>query len=245
MKKIIVLLVISFAFLAQGHAQSCACNPNGFNPFVYSYAGETRTVRAENQFSVKCKTPVKLNGGYKCTGGCGEAKFSAVLKNSSGAIVKNYPEFVFPWEHEFKDGGNYTLEITPVCGLKKCTVAKFYFNVVCVEEAGCKCDPANRWDRFTAYIGTTSKTVICGSTLSLVKEQQFGLEGGYKCQGNCTTKFSAVLVNTTTGSIAETFESFNFTWLYKFYKAGKYKLVITPKCNGKECTPCHFNFEIN
>jgi hypothetical protein len=108
----------------------------------------------------------------------------------------------------------------------------------------CTCNVANQWDKLTAYINSKPKIIICGSTFNLVKEQQFALEGGYKCEGNCNTKFSAVLANTETNSIVETYQHFEFTWLYKFYKPGKYKLVITADCKGKKCTECIFYFKV-
>lgn len=244
MKKLLILCVISIAIGNMVNAQSCKCNPNGFNPFVYSYLGETLTVKDGHQFSVKCKSPIKLDGGYKCsyTTPC-DVKLKAVLKNAAGVVIRTYAEFNFPFEHSFEAAGNYVLEIVPWCGGKICTSAKFYFTVSCDAPLACACDVKNRWDKFTSYINNKATVVKCGYQFSLKKEQQFGLEGGYKCEGDCTTKFIGKLTNTATGETLD-IANFQFNWLHKFEKAGNYKLVITPTCGGKECTPCIFYFTV-
>ena len=245
MKKLISVFVACLIFVVaypqkEAAPGGCDCNPHGFNPFVYNYLGASTTVRAGHQFSVKCGSPVKLDGGYKCVGDCA-VKFSATLKNAAGTVVENYPEFKFPFEYTFPSAGSYSLEITPVCGEKKCTPAKFYFTVNCATTADCAC---GRWDGFKSYIDNDSKAVKCGASFTLKLAQQFKLEGGYSCKGDCKAKFSAVLTDIASGSEVESFADFQFAWAYKFPKPGKYKLTIVPVCSDVKCTPCVFYFAI-
>ena len=87
------------------------------------------TVNCGHQFGVPKDKPFKLVGTYTCKGNC-VAKYSAVLKNNvTGALIQNYPVFTFPWTYTFAVAGNYKLEITPMCGDKKCQPCVFYFTV--------------------------------------------------------------------------------------------------------------------
>ena len=71
---------------------------------------------------------IKLNGKYTCKGNC-TAKYMAVLKNNTtGAVIQNYPAFSFPYSYNFPAAGDYRLEITPVCGNKKCPPCVIYFS---------------------------------------------------------------------------------------------------------------------
>ncbi len=108
MKKLIILLILFVSTSYIANAQNCDCNPNGFNPFVFSYAKTSQTVRDGHQFSVKCKTPFTLNGGYKCsyTTKICDVKLKATIKNAAGVIVKNYENFNFPLAYEFETGEN-------------------------------------------------------------------------------------------------------------------------------------------
>lgn len=108
----------------------------------------------------------------------------------------------------------------------------------------CECNIDNRWGKLTAYINSKPKITICGSTFNIDKGQQFGLNGSYECGGSCNTIFTVVLTNAETGGVIETYQHFEFTWLYKFYKAGKYKLVIIPGCKVVKCTGCTFYFKV-
>lgn len=239
MKKLFILLILFVAFSKMLSAQTCDCNPNGFNPFVFSYAKTNQTVRDGHQFSVKCKTPFVLNGGYKCnysTKVC-DVKLGAVIKDATGAVIKTYANFTFPLEYEFLNGGNYVLEITPICGGKKCPTAKFYFGVSCEDVADCKCNKAG-WDQIYASVDNVSKQIKCGETIELKVGQPFSLKGGYKCEGNCNAVLNAKLVNLGTGRV-QNFPNFKMDGVNSpLPSAGKYKLVINPLCGDKKCPPC-------
>lgn len=243
MKKILFIL---FAALLSGHnlqAQNCTCNPNGFNPFTVTLNGVATTVKCGHQFSLNCNVPITINGGYKCVGTC-EVKFTAVLKNSAGVVIQNYPAFTFPWSYSFAAAGSYSLEITPICGTTKCPPCRFFFTVTCPTVA-CDCNPTG-WQPFTANIGTTAPmTVNCGHQFGVPKGKPFKLTGKYICLGNCVAKYSAVLKNNATGAIVANYPVFTFPWSYTFATAGNYKLEITPICGDKKCQPCVFYFTVN
>lgn len=246
MKKLLILLMLFAATSQIASAQTCDCNPNGFNPFVYSNGKATQTVRDGHQFSLKCKTTVSLNGGYKCsyTAKICEVKLNARLTNAAGEIIKIYSEFSFPFKHEFETGGNYVLEITPICGDKKCPSAKFYFNVACDEVAACDCNKAG-WDNIYAAVDNVSKQIACGATINLKVGRPFALTGGYKCEGNCNAVLNAKLTNLGTGTV-QNFPNFKMDGLNSpFPAAGKYKLVINPICGDKKCPPCTLNIVVN
>jgi hypothetical protein len=223
---------------------ACACNPNGFNPFVVTLNGVTTTVRCGHQFSLACNTPIKINSGYKCVGTC-VAKFTAVLKNSAGVVIQNYPAFTFPWNYSFTAAGNYSLEITPICGNTKCPPCRFFFTVTCPTTPVCDCK-ATGWQPFTATISANPPmTVNCGHQFGVPKGKSFKLVGRYICNGNCITKYSAVLRNNVTGAIVQNYPVFTFPWTYTFAVAGNYKLEIIPICGNKKCMPCVFYFTVN
>jgi hypothetical protein len=233
MKKLFMLLILFVASSKMLSAQTCDCNPNGFNPFVFSYQKTTQTVRAGHQFSVKCKSPVILNGGYKCsyaTKVC-DVKLTAVLKDGTGAVVKTYENFTFPFKHEFETGGNYVLEISPICGDKKCPSAKFYFNIACDEVAACDCNKAG-WDNIYAAVDNVSKQIACGATINLKVGRPFAV-------------LNAKLTNLGTGTV-QNFPNFKMDGVNSPFPAvGKYKLVINPICGDKKCPPCTLNIVVN
>lgn len=246
MKKLFILLILFLATSQITSAQICDCNPNGFNPFVYSNGKATQTVRDGHQFSLKCKSPFTLNGGYKCnytTKVC-DVKLKATIRNTAGVIIKNYENFTFPLEYHFQDGGNYILEITPICGDKKCPSVKFYFNVACDEVVACDCNKAG-WDNIYASVNNVSKQIKCGETINLKVAQPFALKGGYKCDGNCDAVLNAKLVNLSTGRV-QNFPNFKMDGVNSpFPEAGKYKLSINPLCGDKKCPPCTLNIVVN
>lgn len=246
MKKLLTLIVLFITTITVVNAQNCDCNPNGFNPFVFSYAKTNQTVRDGHQFSVKCKTPFVLNGGYKCsytTKVC-NAKLKAVIKDATGAVIKTYENFAFPLEYEFQTGGNYVLEITPICADKKCPSVKFYFSVACDEVADCNCNKAG-WDNIYASIDNVSKQIACGASINLKVGQPFALKGGYKCDGNCDAVLNAKLTNLSTGRV-QNFPNFKMDGVNSpFTTAGKYRLVINPICKNKKCPPCTINIIVN
>lgn len=248
MKKIALLATLLVCIANIVNAQPCKCNPYGFNPFVYSYGGENQTVQTGHQFNVKCKSAVKLNGGYKCsyTTEICEVKLKAVIKNAAGTVIKSYENFSFPLEYEFETGGNYTIEITPYCLGKKCTPAKFYFTVVCKDAPiACTCPPKSGWNPITVYIDKAGKDMKCGSTIELKKDQPFALKGGYKCEGGCDAVLKGELYNINTGE-TQTFPNFKLDGVNSpFTKAGKYKLLITPNCNEKDCAQCVLYIDVN
>lgn len=246
MKKLIILLILFVSTSYIANAQNCDCNPNGFNPFVFSYAKTSQTVRDGHQFSVKCKTPFTLNGGYKCsyTTKICDVKLKATLRDAAGVLVKNYENFNFPLTHEFETGGNYILEITPICGDKKCPSVKFYFSVSCDEVADCNCNKSG-WDNIYASIDNDSKQIACGATINLKVGQPFALKGGYKCEGNCEAVLNAKLTNLSTGR-NQNFPNFKMDGTNSpFTTAGKYRLVINPICKNKKCPPCTINIIVN
>ncbi len=110
---------------------ACDCNVNGWQPFTANIGTKPAiTVNCNHQFGLKKGEPFKLNGKYLCKGEC-TAKYAAVLKNNvTGAVVMNYPVFTFPWTYSFAAVGNYKLEITPICGTKRCQPCVFYFTVI-------------------------------------------------------------------------------------------------------------------
>ncbi|MNK28869.1 hypothetical protein D3C87_472540 [compost metagenome] len=246
MKKLIIFLILFASTSYIASAQNCDCNPNGFNPFVFSYAKTSQTVRDGHQFSVKCKTPFTLNGGYKCNYSAQicEVKFRATLKNDAGVVIKNYANFIFPLEHEFENAGNYVLEIFPICGAKKCPSVKFYFGASCDQTADCNCNKAG-WDNIYASIDNVSKLITCGSTINLKKDQPFSFKGGYKCLGNCDAVLNAKITNLSTGR-TQNFPNFKMDGVNSpFTTAGKYRLVINPICKNKKCPPCTINIIVN
>jgi hypothetical protein len=226
-----------------GHP-NCTCNPNGWQPITALIGNTSRAVSCGYQFSLKCNEKITLRGDYKCLGSCA-TKYSAVLKNAAGAVVMNYPVFIFPWSYSFAVAGNYSLEITPICGTTKCTPCRFFFTVTCTT-AVCECDP-NGWKPFIAYFnnGASKQTVNCGFQFGIKKQQPFRLAGEYKCKGTCVAKYTAVLKNNVTNTVVQNYPSFTFAWPYTFTIAGNYKLEITPICGDKRCTPCVFYFTVN
>ena len=192
MKKLLLVLLAA-AFISESmQAQTCSCNPNGWQSVVASINNTSREIKCGYQFSLKCNENITIREVYKCLGNC-TVKYSAVLKNAgTGAVVMSYPVFAFPWTYHFAAAGNYSLEITPVCGDKKCTPCRFSFTVTCTTPLACDCDPSG-WQPFTAYIGTIKQGVACGFQFSIKKGQPFRLAGAYKCKGTCVAKYRAVL----------------------------------------------------
>ncbi len=246
MKKLFILLILFVASTQLASAQTCECNPNGFNPFVFSYLKTNQTVRGGHQFSVKCKTPFTLNGGYKCsyTAKICDVKLKAVIKDATGTVIKTYDNFTFPLAYEFETGGNYILEITPICADKKCPSVKFYFSVACDEVTACECNKTG-WNNIYASVNNVSKQIKCGETIELKVGMPFALKGGYKCEGNCQAVLNAKLTNLSTGRV-QNFPNFKMDGTNSpFPLAGKYKLVINPLCGDKKCPPCTLNIIVN
>jgi hypothetical protein len=252
MKKLILLIITVFTInsmmMAQttapgGTAPTCACNTNGWQSGTATINNESRPITCGYQFSLKCTDKISIKQVYKCLGTC-VAKYSAVLKNATtGAVVMTYASFTFPWNYQFTTAGNYSLEITPLCGTAKCTPCRYFFTVTCPPV--CDCD-VNGWQRFTSTISNNAPlTVSCGHQFGVPKGKPFKLVGKYVCKGTCTAKYSAVLKNNVTGAIVQNFASFTFPWNYTFATAGNYKLEITPICGDKRCTPCTFFFTVN
>ena len=242
------LLFILFALIMGQNlkAQSCTCNPNGFNPFEITLRGAVTTVRCGHQFSLNCGETIKINGGYKCTPAGATTcpvKFVAVLKNAAGVVIQNYSPFTFPWSYAFAAAGNYSLEITPICGTNKCPPCRFFFTVTCPQPV-CNCNP-NGWVPFNASISNNpSMSVNCGHQFGLTCRDTIRIKGNYRCLGTCVAKYSAVLKNAVTGAIIQNYPVFNFTWQHIFPVAGNYKLEITPICGNTRCTPCVFYFTV-
>ncbi len=241
MKKIFFMLTAAILFSQLGKAQNCACNPNGWQPFTAIINNVTSTVNCGHQFSLRCNDKITLRGSYKCLGTC-VATYKAVLKNSSGVVIQTWSPLTFPLNYTFPTAGNYSLEITPICGTAACTPCRFYFTVTCPTTV-CDCK-TNGWQPFTAYIGTEKKTVNCGFQFGLKKNVPFRLDGKYICAGTCVAKYTAVLKNNVTGAIIQNYPVFSFVWGYTFLAVGNYKLEITPICGTKKCQPCVFYFTV-
>jgi len=248
MKKLLFIILSAF-FLGQNvQAQTvtpqCTCNPNGFNPFVATLRGVTTTVRCGHQFSLTCSDTIKINGGYKCVGDCA-VKFTAVIKNSAGVAIQTYTTFNFPWTYAFAAAGNYSLEITPICGTTKCPPCRFFFTVTCtLPTTTCDCN-VNGWQPFIATIDKTPPmTVNCGHQFGVTKGKPVKLVGKYLCIENCIAKYTAVLKNNVTGAIVQNYPVFTFPWAYTFAVSGNYKLEIIPICGTKKCQPCVFYFTV-
>ena len=225
---------------------SCVCNPNGWQPYSATINGTSQTVRCGHQFSLKCNDKVSLKSEYKCVGNNCTTKYSAVLKNTTtGAVVQTYASFTFPWSYQFLAAGNYSLEITPLCGNTRCTPCRFFFTVTCPPTTtACDCND-NGWQPFISTIANNAPlTVKCNYQFSLKKTQPFKLVGKYLCKGTCVTKYSAVLKNNVTGAVVMNYPSFTFPWNYAFAAVGNYKLEITTICGDKRCQPCVFYFTV-
>ncbi len=220
--------------------KACSCNPNGFNPFNYSYESENATVRTEHQFTVKCNVAFKLDGGYKCEYApkvC-DVKLKAVIKNSAGTVIKTISPFTFPLVDQFAEAGYYVLEITPICGGTTCTKARFHFNVKCDEPQVCKCSGTEGWVGLTAILDGKAKALKCGESVSFKQAQKFGIKGQYKCKGNCDSVLKGSIVNEVTGETTN-FDSINLDgYPLAFPNPGKYKLIISPVCKDDKCEPC-------
>lgn len=223
--------------------ENCTCNPHGFNPFEYSYAGgENMTVASFHQFEVDCNHSLMLNGGYKCQYNtpC-DVQFKAVLKKNDGSdqIIMTYENFSFPWYHAFETAGNYIFEITPICNKNTCEPAKFFFDVKCDKPIECKCRGKEGWNKFTAYIDKIATKTDCGANFQINIKQQFGLESGYKCEGNCNVTLKGTIINTTTGE-EQHFDNVNLSGVINFPSVGEYKLIFRPTCKDEECDVCVF-----
>ena len=243
MKKM-MLMVIGILFTAQFlFAQmQCKCNDKGWQTFVANLKGKTTKVECGYQFTLTCADTIRLKGLYKCLGDCA-AKYKAVLKNTAtNTVVQNYPSFTFTWTYKFAGPGNYSLEITPICGDKPCQTCRFFFTVKDCKQT-CECNPEG-WQPAVAVVGTASQTVKCGFQFSLKVGEPIKITEKYVCKGDCNATYVGRLVNVTTGAVVTTYSPFTFPWSYVFKSAGNYKLEITPICGGKRCTPCVYYFTV-
>jgi hypothetical protein len=118
-----------FYFTVRDCPTSCECNPNGWQPFTAWVNNDSLTVRCGHQFGAVLNSTVRLFGNYLCVGDC-TAKYVAVLKNNvTGTIIQTWSPLTWPWSYNFTVEGNYQLEITPICGDKKCQPCVFYFTI--------------------------------------------------------------------------------------------------------------------
>jgi len=159
-----------------------------------------------------------------------------------GAVIMSYPSFSFPWIHAFPVAGNYSLEISPLCGVSKCTPCRFFFTVTC--STACDCNISG-WQPFTSTVGNNpSQTITCGTQIAIKKGMPFKLMGKHLCKGDCESKYVTTLRNTVTGEVIETYPAFSFSWVYTFQAAGTYKLELIPICGTKRCMPCTIYFTV-
>ena len=223
----------------------CKCNPkSAWESFTANINGKQSIVKCGNQFSLTCADTITLKSAYKCIGNC-EAKYVATLRNAvTGVTIQTYSPFTFPWSYHFTAAGNYTLEITPLCGHNKCTPCRFSFTVKC-KDVVCDCN-VNGWSNFT-WIDVTGlkKETKCGGKIPVKKGQPIQLIGKYTCKGHCVAKYVAVLRNNTTGVVIQNYPSFNFPFNYTFAAAGAYRLEITPICGDKKCPPCDIYYSVD
>jgi hypothetical protein len=230
-----------FYFTVRDCPNSCDCNVDGWQPFTATIGGVTQTVTCGWQFGL-CKDTVTLRGEYKCKGDC-EAKYSAVLVDAiTNTVIATYPNFSFPWVYPFNTPGNYYLVITPKCGDKECQPCRFYFTVRDCPTT-CECN-TNGWQPFTAWVNNDSLAVRCGHQFGVVQNSTVRLLGNYPCVGNCTAKYVAVLKNSVTNTIIQTWNPVIWPWSYTFTAEGNYQLEITPICGNKKCQPCVFYFTV-
>src|SRR6266700_6657605 len=183
----------------------CQCNPaaSGWQGFVSVIHNKTQKVTCGYQFTLTCADTITLKGAYKCLGDCA-AKYTAVLKNTTtNTVVQNYPSFTFPWSFTFPGPGNYSLEITPICGDKKCNPCRFFFTVKDCKPV-CDCNPEG-WQPFEATVNKVVQKIKCGFQFSLKPGSVVQLTGKYVCKGNCAVKYVAVLKNVTTNTVVHNY----------------------------------------
>ena len=227
--------------------QNCDCNPEGWNQaFVEIIHSYSYTVKCGFQFSLECTETISLESRYKCQSEfiC-FARFIAVLKNNTtGTVEMTDTSFTFPWRYNFASAGNYSLEITPICGDKKCTPCRFFFTVTCLELEVCDCEVSDRGHFDASIDDNPSQEVACGFQLSLKTGQLFEMSGiHYFCSGDCISESTAVLKNNVTGAVIADYPKY-YKLSYTFKAPGKYKLEIFPKCEKKRCEPCVFYFTV-
>jgi hypothetical protein len=239
MKKYLCLFIMLIGSISL-QAQICNCNTTGWDATTVQINAKVQRVQCGYQFSLKCTDTIRLKGNYKCAGNC-STKYIAVLRNvTTGTIVHTYTPFTFPWIYRFSAAGNYTLEITPVCGDKKCQPCRYFFTVTCNTACDCRVDG---WQPFELKVGTNVKTVKCGYEGALKVGEKFMLSGKYVCSGNCVAKYTATIFNAS-GAIVQNYPSFTLPWSFGFSTPGSYKVVITPICGDKRCTACTFYFRV-
>gem|GEM_PF-1834297 len=221
---------------------TCKCNPEGWAAITANISGKQTTVKCGYQFSLTCADTISLKSQYKCLGKCA-TKYVAILKNAgTGTVIQTYPSFNFPWSYRFTAAGNYTLEITPICGDNKCTPCRFSFTVKC--DTACDCNKEG-WSAFEWIAATGLKaTAKCGDKIAVKKGTPVKLNGKYTCTGHCETRYTAVLVNNATNTVVQTFPSFAFPFSYTFTATGVYRLEIVPICGRKKCPPCVLFFVV-
>lgn len=223
--------------------KNCTCNPHGFNPFEYTYAGgEVMIVGNGHQFQVDCNVSLMLKGGYKCNYNtpCDVQLKATIKKNDpSNQLIMSYDNFNFPWHHTFEIAGYYVLEITPHCGGIACEPVKFFFDVKCIKPEVCKCKGKDGWQPFFAHIDGKSDKTTCGSNFEINLKQAFALEGGYQCEGKCNVVLKGTISNSTTGE-EQSFDHVNLSGNINFPSAGDYKLILRPTCAKDVCDVCIF-----
>ena len=223
---------------------ACKCNPDAaWDPFSATLHHITSTVKCGYQFSLTCADTISLKGLYKCVGKC-NAKYTAVLKNTAtNAVVQTYSSFSFPWNYRFTTPGNYSLEITPLCGDNKCKPCRFFFTVGNCDTA-CDCNPEG-WSKFELVQVTGAKTThACGDKVAVKKGVPVTVNAKYTCKGKCDAKFVATLFNNGNNAVVQNYPAFSFPYTYTFPAAGVYRLEITPVCGNKKCKPCIIFFVV-
>jgi hypothetical protein len=118
-----------FFFTVKDCKQVCDCNPEGWQTSVAIVGNKETKIKCGYQFSLKLGEPIKINGKYLCKGDCNVKYVARLFNTVTGATLNNYSPFMFPWSYAFKDIGKFELEITPICGDKKCQPCMYYFTV--------------------------------------------------------------------------------------------------------------------
>ncbi|MEO5682560.1 MAG: hypothetical protein ABIQ88_07955 [Chitinophagaceae bacterium] len=117
-----------FFFTVRNCDTACDCNPDGWSKLEFTTSAGVQTLKCGDKLAVKKAVAARLNGKYTCKGSCA-VKYTAVLiNNATGAIIQNYPAFNFPYSYNFPAAGDYRLQITPICGNKKCQPCTIFFS---------------------------------------------------------------------------------------------------------------------
>ncbi len=245
MKKFLLLLTTAFFMVYNITAQDCNCGSVKFTIGQWKCQGKNAS-----GFPVYSGI-LNIGNGPSCT-----FKLIQVQQQVSGDVSIALPVTVPPntivnIPVTFTDnppfiaaGSSAPFVIVYTRGTTKCKTSVPSAVFPACGDTACTCNPSASWSAITAQIKNAQKTVRCGYQFSLSCLDTITLKGMYKCIGKCDAKYVAVLKNTATNTIVQTFSPFSFPWSYRFTAAGSYSLEITPLCGNNKCTPCRFFFTV-